>query len=92
MYSYPYGMYRPYYAYYNRHKPPVRTEEHITESKDVNLKEKQSEKHDEKKCEEKPVFAFLGINIYSDDLLILAILFFLYSEGVQDPELFIALV
>ena len=33
MYSYPYGMYRPYFSYYNRHKlnSPVLTEQAVTE-------------------------------------------------------------
>ena len=31
------------------------------------------------------VFDFLGIKLASDDLLILALLFFLYKEDVKDP-------
>lgn len=41
---------------------------------------------------DKPIFDFFGIRLFSDDLLLLAILYFLYSEGVNDPELFIALL
>lgn len=94
MYSYPYGMYRPYYSYYNRQKfkPPVLTEEAVSEKVEVKEVKKQPEKQEDKRCDEKPVFEFLGLRLFLDDLLILAILFFLYSEGVQDPELFIALV
>ena len=94
MYSYPYGMYRPYYSYYNRRsfKPSVSTEERIAEKTDVKPEEKKPFIQEENSSEEKPVFEFLGFRIFSDDLLILAILFFLYSEGVQDPELFIALM
>ena len=35
---------------------------------------------------------FFGINFYTDDLLILAILFFLYSQKVNDKFLYIALI
>ena len=36
-------------------------------------------------------FNFLGLNLESDDLLILGILFFLYKEGCDDIYLYIAL-
>lgn len=39
-----------------------------------------------------PIFSFLGLNIYFDDVLIVCILFFLYNEHVDDPFLFITLV
>ena len=39
-----------------------------------------------------PVFEIFGIKLYSDDLLILGLLFFLYSEKVFDDELFIVLL
>lgn len=39
-----------------------------------------------------PIFNLLGLNIYFDDILIVCILFFLYSEHVDDPFLFIVLV
>ena len=34
---------------------------------------------------------FLGINLKFDDLLILLILYFLYTEKVQDTSLFVVL-
>lgn len=33
-----------------------------------------------------------GIKLYFDDILIIALIFFLYSEGVQDNFLFISLI
>lgn len=36
-------------------------------------------------------FNFLGLNLQSDDLLILGLLFFLYKEGCDDIYLYIAL-
>ena len=37
-------------------------------------------------------FEILGIKLYSDDVLLLCLIFFLYKEGVQDEYLFIALI
>lgn len=46
------------------------------------------------KKEEKrsPVFEIFGIKLYFDDILLIALIFFLYDEGVQDNMLFIALI
>lgn len=38
------------------------------------------------------LFDLFGLKIYSDDLLIAALLFFLYQEKVNDDGLFIALI
>lgn len=144
MYSHPYGMYRPYYSYYNRYgaRTPSLTEGCVWNSSVGSAKNnlgynvgqvqssKQTQTHKQRqsqvqtpkcehsqpngqvhkhaqvqgsrqpqdlkqqndRCDEKPIFDFLGIRLFSDDLLILAILYFLYSEGVKDPELFIALI
>lgn len=40
---------------------------------------------------EKPIFEILGIKLYSDDLLILALIFFLYKENITDTLLLLAL-
>lgn len=37
-------------------------------------------------------FYILGIKLHFDDLLLICLLFFLYSEGVKDEWLFIALL
>ena len=37
-------------------------------------------------------FEILGLKLYFDDILIICILFFLYSEGVKDDNLFLSLV
>lgn len=39
-----------------------------------------------------PFINILGINLYSDDILILCILLSLYLEGVKDEMLFISLI
>ena len=42
--------------------------------------------------DEENFFEILGIKLYSDDILLLCLIFFLYKEGVQDEYLFIALI
>ena len=37
-------------------------------------------------------FDLFGIKLYFDDVLILALLFFLYNENIKDEGLFLALV
>ena len=54
-------------------------------------------KDNEKKDSERPessesFFEIFGLKLYYDDILILCILFFLYTEKVQDEELFICLI
>ena len=41
---------------------------------------------------EEPILEILGMNLYLDDLIIIGLLFFLYTEGVQDEILFIILI
>ena len=41
---------------------------------------------------EKPVLEIMGIKLYLDDIIILGVLFFLYSEVVKDDILFICLI
>jgi hypothetical protein len=38
------------------------------------------------------LFDIFGIKLYSDDILLVSLIFLLYSEGVKDDSLFIALV
>lgn len=37
-------------------------------------------------------FELFGLKLYFDDILIMALLFFLYEEGVKDNELFFSLI
>ena len=37
-------------------------------------------------------FEIFGLKLYFDDILIICIIFFLYSENVQNQELFICLI
>jgi len=42
--------------------------------------------------EKEDCFEFFGLKLYFDDLLLIALLFFLYQEDVKDTYLYIALV
>ena len=53
---------------------------------DTNLK-----KHPEIKKDNSEVFEIFGIKLYSDDLIILAVLFLLYEQNVKDEMLYIIL-
>lgn len=39
-----------------------------------------------------PIFEIFGIRLFFDDILIIFLIFFLYNEGIQDTQLFIALI
>lgn len=49
-------------------------------------------KDSEKNIYSESFFEIFGLKLYFDDLLILCILFFLYTEKIQNEELFICLI
>lgn len=51
---------------------------------DTNLK-----KHPEIKKDNNEVFEIFGIKLHFDDILLICLIFFLYSEGVKDDYLFL---
>ena len=59
----------------------------ITEVININSSKKEAanQKPDE-------IFEIFGLKLYFDDLLILGLLFFLYTEGVKDHWLFLSLI
>ena len=62
----------------------------ISTNDDTNLK--RAEKNDTAFSDNTVLFEILGIKLYFDDLLLICLIFFLYTEGVQDQILFIALI
>ncbi len=40
----------------------------------------------------KPIFEIFGIKLFFDDVLLISLIFFLYSEDVKDQSLFIVLI
>jgi len=41
---------------------------------------------------EEGYFEIFGIRLYMDDIILIALLFFLYNEETEDPLLFISLI
>ena len=60
----------------------------VSNSKNEEYKEKASEPYEGSEA----FFEIFGLKLYFDDILIMCILFFLYTEKVHDDELFICLI
>lgn len=69
-------------ANYNKEEPRKDSIQAITSPKDT---KRTSE-------DDNPLFEIFGIKLFFDDVLIIALLFFLYNEGVEDKLLFISLI
>ena len=81
-----------YYNYSPKHKKneinltSKLTNESTLHSQYVNTDEKN------KSNTENFVFDLFGIKLYEDDILILCLLFFLYTQGIEDNLLFLSLL
>lgn len=100
-----YNFRRPYYSY---PKPPSNINKNFnqrernadfpkanTNNNQINLDcSSKSEINDIKNIEHdsEECFEIFGLKLYFDDLLIIALLFFLYQEDVKDTYLYIALI
>lgn len=97
MYNFPFGGFPYYKNYYSRHYYP-RTNNFINETEKNSTTSNSSsstENENRSRAHSNDSQAFiniLGIELYSDDILILCILFSLYLEGVKDEMLFICLI
>ena len=76
----------------NTYKPNINNDNTETddESKDTSLTNDNSQNRYYN--DYKPMFEIFGIQLYFDDILLICLIFFLYTEGVQDEYLFIALI
>lgn len=88
----------PYY-YNNRLFPFVRKNPQIVPNQSVLPTKEECPKETENNCnnEKKPnnqdfLFELFGLKIYTDDILILSLLFLMYTENVKDDFLFIILI
>lgn len=88
MYNFPFFGFPYYRNYYNN--PYYANKNSTTNDDDTSstINENSRGVHDEGE----PFINILGINLYSDDILILCILLSLYLEGVKDEMLFISLI
>ena len=57
---------------------------------EINMLENKAKEN--RQSNDSPVFEIFGIKLFNDDLLILGLLFFLYSQGKHDDELFLVLL
>lgn len=71
----------------DRNSPRNKNREETKSSPKDNEHDKKEDRHTDD-----PFFEILGIQLYFDDLLILGLLFFLYTEGVKDYTLFMSLI
>lgn len=78
-----YNQYSPRY-FYNNYK---NTDSHSETPKPNNERTKKTQNSNDEF-----LFDLFGIKLYSDDVLILSLLFLLYNEDVKDESLFLALV
>ena len=72
--------------------PPPHSKPTSSFSEKSSLYEARNCKHSNSFQEPSPLFSLLGINLYFDDGLLICIIFFLYSENVNDPYLLFALI
>lgn len=97
-YGYPhfssYSSYKKNYYDSNVHNyntatsvPSNCTQKNYKTSSNTNKTETTSTVSEDRSC-----FEIMGIKLYFDDLLLIGLIFFLYSEGVQDEMLFMALI
>ncbi len=80
---------RPYPYYYPLHNEDVSSMNFSKTPPFPNTVEKRKTETVEPSEE---CFDFFGLKLHFDDLLIIALLFFLYQEEVKDPYLYIALI
>lgn len=88
-YGYPYNY--SYYKYYNKPINNIQNSENKQENSITNSTII-SNTINQNKNESQPIFELLGIKIYTDDLIIIGILYFLYQEKVKDEMLYIILI
>lgn len=98
-FNFPY-LFRPNYRYtYTPQylKVPTNNNYKLQESLNNTPRETKSEDSNNKqdtRLDESSEYFFevFGLKLYFDDILIMCLLYFLYTEGVQDQELFLCLI
>lgn len=103
MYPYPFFGFPSFRRYYRAPFTPNSHYEHNTNPSftnnnsnlNKNVKENSNSSFEDRDIfsnTEEEFFDFFGIKLAFDDLLILALLFFLYKEETKDPYLYISLI
>lgn len=104
--NFPFPFYKNYYKpHFYPHNPSKIQREYIqpntynfgisSDNIVQNFKEKNcndfAEKNKSNKYNNDYLFDLFGLKIYNDDILLVSLIYFLYSEGVKDDSLFIVL-
>ena len=82
---------RPPSSFRRRPMPPSMPKQDVCTSKvpeDTCCRKEEVETQEE----EKPLFELFGMHFFTDDILIVVLLFLLYQDGCDDISLYIALV
>lgn len=88
-YSYSYN--NPYYKYYNK---PIHNVPNLNNKKEENSitnPPRISNTINQNSNATQPIFEIWGIKLYTDDLIIIGLLYFLYQQNVKDEMLYIIL-
>lgn len=92
-FNFPY-FFRPNYRHsYSLPYTKNKSHENVSFSPKETKTEDSNSKHNN--CSEESsdyFFEIFGLKLYFDDILIMCLLFFLYTEGIQDQELFLCLI
>ena len=84
-YKYPHKSFNP-----KNHTPKI--ENHNETIKSISESNEKASENVEIPETSEAFFEIFGLKLYFDDILIMCILFFLYTEKVHDDELFICLI
>lgn len=89
-YGYQYNY--PYYKNFNNHINQGKLEPEKNENSITNTEHISNTTYSKfNKATEKAIFEMFGIELYTDDLIIICLLFFLYQQNVKDEMLYIIL-
>lgn len=96
MFRFPFWSYPYYYNHYMYNLPNgnfvnTPSNKNTSIATNTNISDNTSTSRSSTSKEESPIFEFLGIKLYLDDIIILCLLFFLYQEKVHDEMLYIIL-
>ena len=93
--NFPFQFYKnpsrnPYY--YQNSSPLSHFSNSVPQYNHENPPNTKAEKNRSNKNTDDFLFDLFGLKIYNDDILLISLLYFLYSEGVKDDGLFIVLI
>lgn len=93
--NFPFQFYKtpsrnPYYT--QKFSPPSQFSNSVSQYKHENHQNIGEEKNKSNKNTNDFLFDLFGLKIYYDDVLLISLIYFLYSEGVKDDGLFIVLI